>query len=191
MTPTKKQKERRHSSFPFVYDGRRGWFYLCDGTASFHQPGRDGRQQDVFGLSINRLVKALKACGYIALLLCIPVVVEAKEVVIPYDDFLVMVSKAEHSEKLKNKAMAENGVLVKLKGEQETIIKIQADQIQACEAIVQSQEQLGETQEKIGQAVEQKLIELTGQLTREKRLSRYKSEAFWLGVVAVGLWAVN
>jgi hypothetical protein len=134
----------------------------------------------------------IKACWCIALLLlCLPVGTEAKEVIIPYDSFLVMLSKVEHSEKLKNRAMAENGVLVKLKGEQETIIKIQADQIRACEAIVQSQERLGVTQEQIVQSVEQKLSELTGQLTREKRLSRYKSEAFWIGVIGGVLWILN
>lgn len=179
MTPTKQQKERRRRSFPFVYDKRRSWFYLDQGMASFHQPGSDvdGRQQDVFGIPIERLLRALKACGYIALLLlCLPVVVEAKEVAVPYEDFLQIIAKVEHSEKLKNKAMAENGVLLKLKGEHETIIKIQADQIQACENIVHQQEQLGATQEQISQAVEHKLSELTKDLAREKRLSRYKSE---------------
>lgn len=125
------------------------------------------------------------------MILLLPVVVDAKEVIIPYDDFLVMVSKVEHSEKLKNKAMAENGVLVKLKGEHETIIKIQSDQIASCEAIVQQQERLGSTQEQIVQAVEQQVSGITGELAREKRLSRYKSEAFWLGVVAVWLWVIN
>lgn len=114
-----------------------------------------------------------------------------KQVIIPYNDFLTMLSKVEHSEKLKNRAMAENGVLVKLKGEHETIIKIQADQIASCEKIVQQHERLGSTQEQIVQAVEQQLSGITGELAREKRLSRYKSEAFWLGVVAVGLWVMN
>lgn len=118
-------------------------------------------------------------------------VAEAKDVVLPYDDFIHIIAKVEHSEKLRNKAMAENGVLLKLKGEHETIIKIQADQIQACENIVHQQEQLGATQEQINQAVEQKLTSLMKELAREKRLSRYKSEAFWMGVIAVGLWVMN
>lgn len=192
MKAAKKQKERRYEPFKFTYDGCKSWFYLYSGRASFHQlsPHLCG-QHDVHGLSIKTLINALKKCGYIMLLLCLPAVVDAKEVVIPYDDFLVMVSKAEHSEKLKNKAMAENGVLVKLKGEYETIIKIQADQIQACEAIVQQQEQLGATQEQIVQSVEQKLAELTGQLTREKRLSRYKSETVWIGLIGLVVWVLN
>ena len=49
----------------------------------------------------------------------------------------------------------------------------------------------GETQEQIVQAVEQQLSGIAGELNREKRLSRYKSEAFWLGVIAVGLWVMN
>lgn len=190
MTPTKQQKERRDRPFKFTDEGRKSWFCLYDGVASFHQPTEEG-QQNVHGLRISRLVKALKACGYIVLLLVLPVVVEAKEVAMPYEDFLQVIAKVEHSEKLKNKAVAENGVLLKLKGEQDTIIKIQADQIKACEAIVQQQEQLGATQEQLSQAVEMELRKVQKELEREKRLSRYKSEAFWMGVVAIGLWVMN
>lgn len=184
MTPTKKQKERRRTSFKFTYEGRESWFYLCEDRASFHQSGRngDGRQQDVFGLSINRLVNALKACGYIMLFLLLPVVVEAKEVAMPYEDFLQVIAKVEHSEKLRNKAVAENGVLIKLNGEKDTIIKLQADQIQACEAIVKQQEQLGSTQEQINQAVEAKLTEMTQRLEREQAQHKW----YALGGAGVG-----
>lgn len=114
-----------------------------------------------------------------------------KKVITDYDDFLYIVSKVEHSEKLKNRAVAENGVLVKLNDEHKTIIKIQADQIQACEKIVQQQEQIGATQDQLSQAVEAELRKAQQELAREKRLSRYKSEAFWMGVVAIGLWVMN
>lgn len=124
-------------------------------------------------------------------LLILPIGVQAKDVAMPYDDFIQVIAKVEHSEKLRNKAVAENGVLVKLKGEQETIIKLQADQIQACEKIVQQQEQLGATQDQINTAVGIELGRVQTELDREKRLSRYKSEAFWLGMVAVGLWGMN
>lgn len=190
MKPTNKQKERRDRPFRFTDEGRKSWFCLYDGVASFHQPTEEG-QNNVHGLRINTLIKALKACGYIALLLLLPVVVEAKEVAMPYEDFLQVIAIKEHSEKLRNKAVAENGVLIKLNGEKDTIIKIQADQIQACEKIVQQQEQLGATQDQINQAVEMELRKVQKELEREKRLSRYKSEAFWLGVIAVGLWVVN
>lgn len=189
MIPNKKQRSRRFTSFKFTSRKQPSWFYLCEDGASFHQIAEDG-QHNVHGLRISTLIKALKACGYIALLLVLPVVAEARQVVTDYDDFLQIISIKEHSEKLKNKAMAENGVLLKLHGEQETIIKIQADQIKACEAIVQQQEQLGSTQEQIGQAVEAELKKSQKELAREKRLSRYKSEAFWLGVVGM-LWIVN
>lgn len=114
-----------------------------------------------------------------------------KKVITEYDDFLQIIAKVEHSEKLANKATAENGVLVKLNDEHKTIIKIQAEQIQACESIVKQQEQLGATQDQLSQAVEMELRKVQKELEREKRLSRYKSEAFWLGVVAVGLWVMN
>lgn len=193
MKPTKQQRSRRFSSFKFMHRKQTSWFYLFDGTASFHQPTKEGQQvgqQNVHGLRIKTLLKALKACGYIALLLCLPVVAEAKQVVTEYDDFLQIISIKEHAEKLKNKAMAENGVLVKLNGEKDTIITIQADQIRACEKIVQQQEQLGATQEQINQAVEMELRKAQKELVREKRLSRYKSEAFWMGAVGVVIMAV-
>lgn len=135
------------------------------------------------------MTKLLCAIG---LLLLSCGVVEAKDVIIPYDDFLVMVSKVEHSKKLKDRAMVENGVLIKLKGEQETIIKIQADQIQACEKIVQQQEQLGATEEQISKAVQVQLLQKMQELAQEKRLSRYKSEFVGIGAVILGiLWVVN
>ena len=118
----------------------------------------------------------------IGLLLLSCGVVEAKDVIIPYDDFLMMVSKVEHSEKLKNRAMAENGVLVKLNGEKDIIIKLQADQIQACEAIVQQQEQLGATQQEIGWAIERKLVEMTKSLENEQAQHKW----YALGGAGVG-----
>lgn len=121
--------------------------------------------------------------GLLSLLLSFGVA-EAKEVLIPYDDFLRMVSKVEHSEKLRNKAMAENGVLVKLKDEHQTVIKLQAEQIKACESMVKDHEKLGETEAQISKALEARLEE-------EKRLSRYKSEFVGLAVVGVILWLIN
>lgn len=184
MTPTKQQKDRRDRPFQFTYEGGRSWFCLWEGGASFHQTGKNHGQQDVFGLSINRLIKALKACGYIILLLCLPVVAEAKEVAMPYDDFLQIVAKVEYSEKLKNKAVAENGVLLKLKDEQGTIIKIQAEQIQACESIVKQQEQLGATQDQINQAVEMELRKTKAELEEQKSNRKWwAGGGFGVGVV--------
>lgn len=111
-----------------------------------------------------------------------PSYAEAKEVTMPYEDFLQVIAIKEHSEKLRNKALAENGVLLKLKGEHETIIKLQADQIQACEAIVKQQEQLGATQDQINQAVEAKLAEITQRLEREQD----KHKWYALGGAGVG-----
>lgn len=127
---------------------------------------------------------------FATVLLLLPVVIEAREVIVPYDSFLEMLSMKEHSEKLKNRAMAEKGVLLKLKDEQGTIIKVQADQIKACESIVKEQEKLGATQDQLSKAVEMELRNVQKELDREKRLSRYKSEAFWLGVMGV-VWLLN
>lgn len=130
---------------------------------------------------------------FVAIVLMLPVMAEAKQVVTEYDDFLKIVATVEYSEKLKNKAVAENGVLLKLKDEQGTIIKIQAEQIQACEKIVQQQEQLGATQEQLSQAVEMELRKVQKELEREKRLSRYKSEFVALAgaILFRRLWVMN
>lgn len=226
MKPTKAQKKRRRTSFEFTYRGVKSWFYLCEEDgASFHQPASHG-QQNVFGLRISTLINALKKCGYIALFLCLPAVVEAggvpsdcginehrdcetsvhptigpiikpaekqKKVVIPYADFLVMLSKVEHKDKLLNQCAAERGVLIKLNDENGTIKKLNLQQIEALEGEVEAHRKLGETQEQIVQAMEQKLAGLTGELTREKRLSRYKSEFIGMGalIIGVALWIAN
>ena len=120
-----------------------------------------------------------------------PVAVEAKDVIIPYDSFLKIIATTEHKDKLLNQCMAERGILVKLNDENGTIKKLNAQQIEALEGEAEAHRKLGETQEQIVQAVEQQLSGIAGELNREKRLSRYKSEAFWLGVLAVGLWVIN
>lgn len=191
MKPTKAQKKRRRTSFKFTYRGVKSWFYLYEEDgASFHQPASHG-QQNVFGLRISTLINALKKCGYIALFLCLPAVVEAKEVVIPYDDFLVMVSKVEHKDKLLNQCAAERGILIKLNDENGTIKKLNLQQVEALEGEVEVHRKLGETQEQISKAVQAQLLQKMQELAQEKRLSRYKSEAFWMGVVALGLWVMN
>lgn len=120
-------------------------------------------------------------------------VVEAKEVIFKYEDFLTVMSKVEHKDKLLNQCMAEKGILIKLNDENGTIKKLNLQQIEALEGEVEAHRKLSETQEQISKAMEQKLAELTGQLTREKRLSRYKSEFIGMGalIIGVALWIAN
>lgn len=108
-------------------------------------------------------------------------VVEAKQVVLEYDDFLQIIAIKEHSEKLKNKAMAENGVLVKLNDEKDVTITLQAKQIEACETIVRDHEKLGETQDQINQAVEAELVMAKQELEGEK--SKHK----WYAIGGAGV----
>lgn len=115
----------------------------------------------------------------------LPPMAQAKEVVIPYNDFLKMVAMKEHADKTRDKALAENAVLVKLKDEQGTVIKLQQEDIKACREIVKTHEQLGETEAQISKTVEAELLRVKAELAREKRLSRYKSES----VVATGIIA--
>lgn len=120
------------------------------------------------------LVFLLLSCG----------VVEAKEVIIPYDDFLVMVSKVEHKDKLLNQCMAEREILVKLNDENGTIKKLNLQQVEALQGEVEAHRKLGETQEQIVQAVEQKLAELTQRLESEK--SKHK----WYAIGGTGIGVV-
>lgn len=117
-----------------------------------------------------------------ALLLLSCGVVEAKDVVVEYNEFLKMVSMKEHADQTANKYAAENAVLVKLKDEQGAVIQLQKEDIQACREIVKTHEQLGETEAQISKAVE---AELRRAIKAEKRLSRYKSES----IVATGIIA--
>ena len=116
---------------------------------------------------------------------------EAKDVVIPYDSFLQIIAKTEHKDKLLNQCAAEREILVKLNDEHGTIKKLNAQQVEALSNEIKEHEKLGETQEQIIQVVERQLSGIAGELNREKRISRYKSEAFWFGVVVVGLWVMN
>ena len=116
---------------------------------------------------------------------------EAKDVVIPYDSFLQIITKTEHKDKLLNQCAAEREILVKLNDEHGTIKKLNAQQVEALSNEIKEHEKLGKTQEQIIQVVERQLSGIAGELNREKRISRYKSEAFWFGVVVVGLWVIN
>ncbi len=102
-----------------------------------------------------------------------------------------LVSVTEHKEKLLKQCAAEREILVKLNDEHGTIKRLNTQQVEALANEIKEREKLGETQEQIIQVVEHQLSGITGELNREKRLSRYKSEAFWLGVVVVGLWVMN
>ena len=70
MKPTKKQLQRRGRSFKFKFENRESWFYLSSDAVgcSFHQLTPTGKT-NIFGVQVTQLIKALKACGYIALFL--------------------------------------------------------------------------------------------------------------------------
>lgn len=124
-------------------------------------------------------------------LLCVPVIVEAKEVVMPYDDFLKILATKEHDGKIIKKLSGENGMLVKLKDEQGTIIKVQKEQIETCQEIVRTHEKIGSTDTQMYEAIHTQLLSQTKELSKEQRLSRYKSEAVWLGILGAIMWVVN
>ncbi len=146
---------------------------------SIQEEGEGARMTKLLSCAIGLL---LLSCG----------AVEAKQVIFEYDDVLQMLAKTEHRDKLLNQCLAEKAVLVKLKDEQGKTISIQADQVKGLIETAETQERLGRTEEQINEALQKQLSKLTTDLDREKRLSRYKSETVWIGVlVAVGLWMVN
>lgn len=134
-------------------------------------------------------MKLLSLSGVLLSLLLSCGVAEAKEVMIEYQDFLKMVSMKQHSDKTANRYAAENAVLVKLKDEQGTVIKLQQEDIQACREIVKTHEQLGETEAQISLAAQREILAV---LKKEHRLSRYKSEAFVVtGIIAAVVWGMR
>lgn len=96
---------------------------------------------------------------FVALFLLLPVMAEAKEIVIPYNDFLTMVSRVEHKEKLLKQCAEEREILVKLNDEHGTITRLNAQQVDALANEIKEHEKLGETQEQIIKAMEAVLEE--------------------------------
>lgn len=137
------------------------------------------------------LVDACKYALIIIIVLLSCGVAEAKEVIIEYQDFIKMIALKEHADKMNAKLAAENAVLVKLKDEQGAVISLQQEDIRACREIVKTHEQLGETEAQISKAVEAELLRAKAELAREKRLSRYKSEAFAVGIIAAVIWGMR
>lgn len=116
--------------------------------------------------------------------------VEAKEVVIQYDDFLKIMASTEHRTKLLNQCKAGDAVRVQIDKEKDHKIELLEGQIKTLLETVETQERLGATEAQINEALQKQLAKVTADLEREKRLSRYKSEAFYVGA-AIVLWMVN
>lgn len=117
-------------------------------------------------------------------------VVEAKEVVIQYDDFLRMLASKEHSDKLLHQCKAGDAILVQIGKEKDRKIELLEGQVKNLLETAETQERLGATEAQINEALQRQLAKVTADLDREKRLSRYKSEAFYVGA-AIFLWVVN
>lgn len=115
-------------------------------------------------------------------------IAEAKDVIIPYDDVVKMVATKEYGDKLLAQCLAEKAIYVKLNDEYKTVKKLTAAQIQALIEENETRKQLGETQERIHEALQQKVLL---ELDQEKRYSRYKSETVWLAVLGLVLLAAN
>lgn len=130
-------------------------------------------------------------CTTLLLSILLVGVAEAKDVVIKYDDFLKILATTEHKTKLLSQCKAENGILLKLNDEHGTMKRLSAEQLQALMEENETRKKLGETQEQINQALQAQLLSKAKELDGEKRLSRYKSEAFLLGVVGAVLWVMN
>lgn len=131
-------------------------------------------------LSLSSVLLALLlSCG----------VVEAKEVVIEYNDFLKMVSMKDHSDKTANKYAAENVILVKLNGEKDEIIKLKDEQLEACQQIYTFQEKAGATEAQISKAVEAELRTRVAELERREKWAVGSGIGIGAGTVAI-IWAV-
>lgn len=128
--------------------------------------------------------------GLLSLLLSYAMV-EAKEVVMPYDDFLQIIAKVEHKDKLLQQCVKERGILVKLNDEHGTIKKLTTEQVEHLLATVEALEKVSAKDAQIQEAIHTQLLSKTKELSKEQRLSRYKSEAVWLGILGAIMWVVN
>lgn len=109
----------------------------------------------------------------------------AKDVVIPYDEFIKMMSGVDHSNRVRQQVMEQNRVLVKLKDEHQKVIELSKAQLEQCEHIVKDHEKMGEAQDQIIRALEQEVL-------GEKRLGRYKTEFIAVSFLIGGLlWLLN
>lgn len=171
------------------------WLVPCE-VAYWSQEAKLLDQAASLGLCKMEIIgyprwKFMKLAMVLAALLLSCGAAEAKDVVIPYDDFIKILASKEHDGKTIKKLSGENGLLVKLKDEQGSIITVQKEQIQACQEIVQSHEKIGATDAQMYEAVQAQLSGKTRELERERRLSRYKSEAVWLGILGAIMYVVN
>lgn len=133
----------------------------------------------------------LFSCAVFLLSLLFTGVVEAKEVVIQYDDFLTIMATKEHRDKLLNQCKAGEVVRVQIDKEKDHKIQLLEGQVKNLLETAETQERLGATEAQINEALQKQLSKVTQDLDREKRFSRYKSETVWIGLVGLAVWMLN
>lgn len=116
----------------------------------------------------------------ICCLVLLPVVANAKDILVKYDDFLTILADKERMTALLKQATDQNRILVKLTDEQGTTIALQAKQIARCESIMRDMDQLGKTDSEIARVI-------TEQLQQELRASREQNVWSFGGGIGIGV----
>lgn len=109
--------------------------------------------------------------------------VHAASIVLDRDEFVTMLSHVETLKKTLGVVERQVKLHTAATAERNQLITLQETHIAELEAIVKKGEAIEQSHEQIRVAVTAKLDEIERDLTREKRLSRYKSYAFVLAGV--------
>lgn len=110
--------------------------------------------------------------------------VHAASIVLDRDEFVTMLSHVETLKKTLGVAERQVKLHTAATAERNQLITLQEKHIAELEEIVRKGEEVDNSQEQIRVAVTARLDEMERDLTKEKRLSRYKSYAFVAAIAA-------
>lgn len=111
--------------------------------------------------------------------------VHAASIVLDRDEFVTMLSHVETLKKRLGIAERQVKLHAAATAERNQLITLQEKHLAELEEIVKKGEEINTSHEEIRVAVTNKLDEIERDLTKEKRLSRYKSYALLAGVLFI------
>ena len=101
--------------------------------------------------------------------------VQAKQVVMDYDDFVTAAATADYREKLRRQCEAERSIYIKLKGEQGRILELKDKQLKILLDEIDDRKKLDEIRVQIIEALDTLLTSKTEELAVETRHGWYKT----------------
>lgn len=101
--------------------------------------------------------------------------VQAKQVVMDYDDFVTAAATVDYREKLRHQCEAERSIYIKLKGEQGRIVELKDKQLKILLDEIDDRKKLDEIRVQIIEALDTLLASKTEELAVETRHGWYKT----------------